>query len=291
MTIPKKISKRNRRGLIVLIFLLALIIMLPRAYGWVRGDEQIIVSVKEMDEGVDQLKSQQKSYKSKSGKASKYKAPKSKFNPNDYGQKDWMALGLSEKQANVVVKFAARGIKNNDQLRQIFVINDELFALIEDSTFYPVVDYSKTHIDSLKAKITGTKANLQLNLNTATEEELQQLSGIGKHYSQKIVEYREKLGGFVNKEQLLEIWKFDEEKLDKIRPNISVSGTVKKININTCTTEQLAKHPYFNWNIANSIVKMRTKFTKYTSIDQLLQSELISKELLEKIKPYLILEE
>lgn len=289
MTIPKKISKRNKRGLIVLIFLLAVIIILPRAYGWIRGNEQIIVSVEEMDEGVDQLKSQKKSYRSKPGRKSRYKAPKSKFNPNDYGQKDWMALGLSEKQANVVVKFASRGIKDNDQLRQIFVIDDELFALIGDSTFYPVIDYSKTHIDSIKAK--NTKNNLQLNLNTATKEELMQLSGIGKYYSQKIVEYREKLGGFVTKEQLLEIWQFEEEKLDKIRPNINVTGAVKKININTCTPEQLAKHPYFNWNIANSIVKMRTKFTKYTSIDQLLQSDLISKELLEKVKPYLILEE
>lgn len=264
--------------------------MLPRAYGWIRGNEQISVSVEEMDEGVAQLKSQ-KSYTPKTGKKSKYKAPKSKFNPNEYTQSDWMALGLSEKQANVVVKFAVRGIKNNDQLKQIFVIDDELFALLEDSTFYPTIDYSKTHIDSIKSKITVNKTSLQVNLNTATIEELIQLPGIGEYYAKKIVEYREKLGGFTDKEQLLEIWKFDEEKLEKVRPKTIVSGHVRKININNCTAEELAKHPYIRWNIANSIVKIRAKLTSYTSLDQLLQSELISKELLTKLKPYLTLGE
>ena len=63
MAIPKKISKRNKRGLIVLILLLVIVIMLPRAYGWMRGSEKINVSVVELDQGVEQLKSQKQAKK------------------------------------------------------------------------------------------------------------------------------------------------------------------------------------------------------------------------------------
>ena len=64
---------------------------------------------------------------------------------------------------------------------------------------------------------------------------------------------------------------------------------IKKININLCTTEELAKHPYITRNVANSIVKMRAKWENYSNFGQLLESELIDQELLNKIQPYLTL--
>lgn len=129
-------------------------------------------------------------------------------------------------------------------------------------------------------------------MNTASAEELIALPGIGTFYANKIVEYREKLGGYHQKEQLLELWKFDVEKLNKISSDISIDNKrIQHININTATTEELAKHPYISWNVANSIVKMRLKTQKYTNFDALLESELIDKELLGKIKPYLAIEE
>lgn len=44
-----------------------------------------------------------------------------------------------------------------------------------------------------------------MNLNTATAEELQVLPGIGEVLAQRIVAYREQIGGFRNLEQLLEV--------------------------------------------------------------------------------------
>jgi hypothetical protein len=51
-----------------------------------------------------------------------------------------MQLGLSEKQAAVVLKFTSRGLKSNEDLQRVFVISDELFELIKDSTFYPTFE-------------------------------------------------------------------------------------------------------------------------------------------------------
>lgn len=288
--IPKKLSKRNVRGLVVLISLLAVITMTPRVYGWFRSDEPIQVSIEELNRGVAELESQQILFDSKkqyAKKRNRYHVPSASFDPNDYRNEDWMALGLSEKQAAVVVRFAQRGITDNEQLKQIFVIDAALFELIKDSTHYPAPkkwNQEKTIPEKREVKI--------IDLNTASAEELIKLPGIGTFYANKIVEYREKLGGYHQKEQLLELWKFDAEKLDMISSGISINKQyIRLININTATTEEMAKHPYISWNVANSIVKMRSKTQKYTNFDALLESELIDKELLGRIKPYLVIEE
>jgi len=285
--IKPKISKRNQRGVIVLLCLLTCIIIAPRFYRWVFPKEAIRVDVKELELAVANIEQKQRSSKQqKSSRKSKYSVPSSKFNPNEYLVSDWMALGLSEKQANVILKFTTRGIYSNEQLKQIFVIDDTFFELIKDSTYYP----TKTAFvkDDYKSK---EKAEVvMVDINTASVEELVKLPGIGEFYAKKIIEYREKLGGYHTAEQLLELWKFDQEKLDKLNGKISIKSTdVVKLNVNTATAEEFAKHPYISWNVANSIVKMRAKFEKYTDLNQLLQSELISKELLAKLRPYLFL--
>lgn len=282
MPFPEKISKRSKRGVLFLISLIAVIIMFPRVYGWYLGDQPIIVSVEELDRGVSELESKRFTSSRKKHEKTKYTSPSSRFNPNEYTQENWMSLGLSEKQAAIVLKFTKRGINNNEQLKQIFVIDEILFELIKDSTFYPERK-NENRKEAYQPK--------KININTATEEELQKLYGIGEYLSKKIIEYREKLGGYISKEQLLEIYYFDEEKLENISSRIIVGiEDISQININTCSADELAKHPYIRWKVANSIVKMRAKYQIYTDINQLLESELIDKVLLEKIKPYLTLD-
>ncbi|HJD16884.1 MAG TPA: helix-hairpin-helix domain-containing protein [Candidatus Fournierella excrementavium] len=44
---------------------------------------------------------------------------------------------------------------------------------------------------------------LRMDLNTATEEELQSVPGIGEEMARAILEYREDFGGFIIVDQLL----------------------------------------------------------------------------------------
>ena len=89
---------------------------------------------------------------------------------------------------------------------------------------------------------------------------------------------------------MLEVYGVTQENFDRFKELIVIDATkIKKININLCTTEELAKHPYITRNVANSIVKMRAKWENYSNFGQLLESELIDQELLNKIQPYLTL--
>lgn len=284
------LSKRNQRGMWVLVIVLFLIIITPRLLKWIIPTEPWVISELQLTEEMVVMDSniQQKKNQKSKNKKSKFLRPPSAFDPNQYSAKDWMQLGLSEKQAAVVVKFSKRGIHSNNDLKQVFVISDELFELIKDSTFYPITEYKREYINQSESK--NPKKIISVELNKSTEEELIQLNGIGPYFAQKIIEYRDKLGGFHTKEQLLEVWNFDQEKLAGVESSITIDlETIKKININTATVDELKAHPYISWNCANSIVKMRAKHQKYSNFEQLLESVLIDKELLKKIKPYLTL--
>lgn len=67
-----------------------------------------------------------------------------------------------------------------------------------------------------------TESQLLVNINTATLEQLQELPGIGPVTAQKIVEYRERYGNFVDVYELDEIAGIGEKTLEKLLPYITV---------------------------------------------------------------------
>jgi len=267
---------------------LLLVTLIPRAYMWYLDGQAIVVNMQDMENRIETIEgnTHKRMEKKKKAKKNKFRTPPSIFNPNEYELADWMKLGLSEKQAKVIINFKEkRPLKSNDDLQHIFVVSEELFALLKDSTVYstatPFVAQDKT------APITK-----RFDLNTASAEELISLPGIGAYYAKKIVEYREKLGGYTNREQLLELYKFDVDKLQRIDDRIEVkNGIIRQININTCTVSQLKEHPYFDWNLANSIVKIRQLHGEYTAVEQIQKSHLITVDILQKIKPYLTVQD
>ena len=216
-----------------------------------------------------------------------FKVPAERFDPNQLDLEGWMQLGLSKKQAEVVLNFAKRGLKSNEDLKKVFVLSDEFIDAIKDSTYYPEGKLYKRERDAVTA--TDTR-QLFVPVNEATEEQLMDIPGIGPFYAKKIVEYRGQLGGYVQKEQLMEIWKLDVEKFEEIRNFIQMDQTeIKKISLNEATIDELKAHPYISYSIANSIVKLRKQHGDYERIDEIKRSKLINEVLYSKLEPYLSL--
>ena len=61
-----------------------------------------------------------------------------------------------------------------------------------------------------------------LNINTASAEELESLSGIGPQMAKRIIQYREEHGNFISVDALMEVKGLGEKTLEKLKPFISV---------------------------------------------------------------------
>jgi competence ComEA-like helix-hairpin-helix protein len=276
-------SKRSLRAILIFVVLLIVFAIIPRIVIYYTPEKPIHFSWKESERIRSFKPVEQKQWKSKYIKKS-YKTPSKKFDPNTYSVADWMNLGLSQKQAEAVLKFGKYGFKSKEDLKHVFVIPQELMMKIIDSTFYPVKIQSNTQFAEIKKE---QKIKI-IDLNFASEEELQSIKGIGPFFAKNIFKRREQLGGFINVEQLLEVWKMTPEKVEELKPYIQFDPlNVKKMNINVLTAEEFKKHPYFTWNIANAIVKLRNQHGPFKSINDLKMSVVLSEELFLKIKPYL----
>lgn len=283
------LSRRTKRAILVLFILSIMVAFSPRIYFGLfpAKPSEITTSDLYLNEKIQEKVQVKKRSKSSSSKkaSKKYFAPSKKFDPNQYLVSDWLALGLSQKQAESILKFSKRGLRSNEDLQKIYVLPEEVFELIKDSTYYPSA--KKTAYPSQSESIKSKKL---VHINLASKEELKSVPGIGDFFADKIIERRDKLGGFSSIEQLLEVYKVKEETIQKWTPYIIVlPEEINKIQLNRVTMEQLKRHPYLNYSVANSIIKMRQLKGAFENIEEIKESVLIDEILFQKIKPYLSL--
>ena len=129
---------------------------------------------------------------------------------------------------------------------------------------------------------------LMIELNSADTLTLQLLHGIGPSYARRIVAYRDRLGGFYSKAQLLEVYGFTTELLEDIAPHLTIDSlSLRKMAINTAPLKQLIKHPYMEYYLARDIVKLRNNGQIFTSADDLRAVPSMTDSTLTRLIPYL----
>jgi DNA uptake protein ComE-like DNA-binding protein len=126
-----------------------------------------------------------------------------------------------------------------------------------------------------------------VDINTADSLALLDVKGIGPTFASRIIKYRNLLGGFVKKEQLLEVYGFDKEKYDGIKNQVKVAGQHTIINLNTATFKELSRHPYIKYNLTKAIFALKNKLGTFKAVDDIKQIDLVTAELYNKLAPYL----
>lgn len=292
-----KISKRLERGTTVWLVICTLIIFIPRAYMRLNPPEHTFY-------WEYNLPTKKHTIKQHSGFISKANSIKlwKRCRPEMLTLADWQRLGLSPKQASSLLKYRDKyGFHSLAQMQQIRVLDAFILSQIQDSLVFENTD-ATTPWNHLKTPQTNKEANSnpsprntgqnqfkKLDLNTTTIEELVALPGIGGYTAEKIIYYRQRLGGFLTLEQLAEVKGVNIEMIQKAIPFLEVNTKIQTLDLNSVTIERLKQHPYLSWNQANSIVKIRQQLGSFKSIEQIKQSVLIDAQTFEKLKPYLSL--
>ena len=190
------------------------------------------------------------------------------FDPNTVSLEDLQRLGLSERQAESIENYRSKGgrFRSKADFQKMYVVSDTLYARLE-----PYIEIPK------------------LELNAADSAALVTLRGIGPWYARKILDYRDRLGGFVAKEQLLEIDGIDAERYAGFSETITVDASRRRpLDLWHSPDSMLVRHPYLGVKGARSIVRFRAVYdsSRWTLAD-LAQECVLPAENIEKLKKYI----
>lgn len=131
------------------------------------------------------------------------------------------------------------------------------------------------------------KAGETIELNSADTSALKKIPGIGTGFANKIIKYRNSLGGYINISQLKEVLGLDDDLYNKITPYITIIPKSKKIKINSDDFNILNKHPYISYKQAQVITDIRERKGKIESIQRLSLLDEFTVDNIEQLKPYL----
>ncbi|WP_420832406.1 ComEA family DNA-binding protein [Paraflavitalea pollutisoli] len=127
-----------------------------------------------------------------------------------------------------------------------------------------------------------------IDINAADTSAFIALWGIGSKLAARIVNFREKLGGFHGVEQVGETYGLPDSTFQAIRSHLQCAAPdLRTININTADADVLDQHPYISRSQAYAIVRYREQHGSYQAVDQLLQITILTPDNLEKMRPYL----
>lgn len=218
------------------------------------------------------------------------------FNPNTASVNDWVRLGLREKTALTIQKYISKGGKfyKPADLKKIYGLGK---SDAERLMPYVTIESQKKYPENEKREFTKAApvyksfAIQKVDINLADTSAFISLPGIGSKLSQRIISFRNKLGGFYSVEQVGETYLLPDSTFLKIKPFLVLTAfSIRKININTALADELKAHPYIRYSLANAIIQYRNQHGNFNSLEELKKIMIVTEDIFHKAKPYLTIE-
>lgn len=194
------------------------------------------------------------------------KAERFAFDPNTADSTQLLRLGLRPFIVRNIYKYRAKGgrFRKPGDFARMYGLGKEEYKSLEpyikiSSDYQPAssliseTEKSSTPKDSLRYPV-KLSVGEHIALNTADTTMLKRVPGIGSGYARAIVNYRNRLGGYVDVNQLLDIKGIPPEALQYI---VLGNSEVKKLDVNHLSLNQLKQHPYLNFYQARALVESR----------------------------------
>ena len=221
------------------------------------------------------------------------------FDPNTLDESGWKKLGVRDKTIATIRNYVIKGgkFREPDDLRKIWGLRgndkDRLipYVRIAAQIHKPYSSgNSENNFQPYEKKVYEKRVAQPVEINSGDSAAFDALPGIGPGYSRRIINFRNRLGGFYKVDQVGETFGLPDSVFQKIKPLLKISGdNVRKINLNTATNEELKAHPYIRWQLANVIMEYKKQHGDFKALDDLRKIMVINQEMYSRISPYLSL--
>jgi DNA uptake protein ComE-like DNA-binding protein len=216
-------------------------------------------------------------------KGKEIKVTQQPFDPNTVSENELLSAGFSPFQTSNLLKYRENGgsFASPADLLKIYGIDSVFFSSVEQ--FITIAEKPEKNVIDKKEALP-----LLLELNSTDTVELQKLKGIGPAFATRILKYRDLLGGFSRKNQLLEVYGFPEETFQNIEENIVIDSLkVSKLRINFASYGELLRHPYLKKGQVEAILNYRDRKGPFSSNGQLLTAGLVDTATFTVLRPYI----
>lgn len=209
------------------------------------------------------------------------------FNPNTMTEEEGKAIGLTDRQIRNILNYRDKGGKfySKNDLGKLYTISDEDFAQLEPFIVLPEVapknykkktekpDYQEEQEESKPVP----KVIPHVDLNTVDSTTLVELPQIGPYMAMRVIEFRDKLGGYVDKSQLRDVKGMDSARFATIEPYINIGDAdLRKLDVNRADFKTLVRHPYLSYEQVKRIFNQREKrgmIKNWAQLEALLKEE------------------
>jgi len=291
-------SSKEITGFSGLIIILIISLMIPRIINrltanndshWVEDERMLdsLVVLLETDKNNHQIKS-------------KIVGEAHYFNPNEASDLELVSLGFSEKIARRIINYREKGgsFKIKGDLYKIYAIDSSLVKELYDFIVLPeelpvteIIEKSdKTTFNRTEPVVKANPVELpDFDINTADTAILQTIKGIGSVLSRRIIDFRENLGGFIENEQLYEVYNLDSAVALSLIKKMYIDDNFipAKLFINRAGEEELAGHPYLSWQQARLIIAYRSQHGDYHSGQDIVKVYAVDENDVSRIVSYL----
>jgi competence ComEA-like helix-hairpin-helix protein len=306
-------SKRDRIGIVILFIVILAVFLIPSVISktstkhtvndtaWVASLKKL--EIKEADNNYDDQNDEDNSNNYQYDRGTNTYSVKTKgdlfvFDPNTLSFEGWQKLGIRDKTIHTIQNYISKGgkFKNPEDLKKIYGLFpdefDRLAPYIKIEAVQPGNNsYSNnTPAETLPVKTYTSRYSI-IDINSADTTAYISLPGIGSKLAARIVNFRDKLGGFYSINQVGETYGLPDSTFQKIKHYLKLeNSSIRKININTATVDELKAHPYIRYSIANPIIAYRNEHGPYAKVEDIKKVMAVTDEIYSKISPYLVIQ-
>jgi len=201
------------------------------------------------------------------------------------------AIGFSKYQASIIFNYIQKGgtIYTRKDLAKIYSIDQKTIDLTAPNMIFS--DSTKRKSPQKNNSLFVKKMLKKVELNSCDSAALDSVFYMSSYLAGRIINYRNRLGGFFELTQIQLIYGIDSTVYAKIANHLSLDSlNIKRIDINKVSFERLAQHPYIGYKLAKVLVNYRTQHGPFKSKSDLKKIILINEEIFRKIERYILIQ-